>query len=319
MVRRRQNRYGGAKPEIWYHGTSVKHLRSILATGLHGKRKSRYTGEMEAFGGVYLTNDIGTAWSFANDFVDATPVPSALIVVTQMQPRSLILDEDFFIEYLNNSAIPRPLRVYTPEALRTYLMIQEGEIDSTIGKHWDEYVREVVKHASFYVRNNTVGFQKRLHQLAEMAFPIGLQYYITRKLSTGEWEYVDVIRAVEKFYGKGQIEDLWKQQGGDYQISTFIPTFQQQMPQYRKMVDSFTKLLRSYVSKFEKARYLGDIGYRGKNRIIGVFSYRMNREPSEKPRSGQGVVLTIHYGEIPEKALRWFNRYYNNKVVLEYA
>lgn len=279
MLRRRLNRYGGAQPKIWYHGTSVRHLRSILVHGLQGSRKSRYTGEMEALGGVYMSSSPGTAWEYALDFVGHTTPPSALMVAAQIQPRSLVLDEDMVMSELDLQMIPRGISSDQHTAANIYLDIASGSVNTQTDKYWKEYVSNVLKYVIFYTQNRNQRFIAHVEEFAHDAFPIALQYFIVRRVHEDKWDSDD---------------------------TRWLPSFEKANNEFRKLLDSFTKLLRKYTLSAEKGRYLGDLGFSGRNKIVSIFSF----EAAPKPL--RGVLLTKHYGTIPNAALNFFTGYYSH-------
>ena len=309
MIRRRQNRYGGSKPEIWYHGTSVKNLRSILTHGLQGSRKSRYTGEMESFGGVYLSERPGTAWEFSLDFAGQTDPPSALIVAVQVSPRSLILDEDAVTNDLGLAFLPENLRNHPVSALKTYFEVSELD-DLSVGteRAWSQYAYEVVTLGTGLAGSRNSKFFARLESFAYDAFPIALQNYITFKVfEDKQWTRQNVLEAYTAVYGKRAVELL----SGD--VSFMLPTWKEQRGAYQRMVTDFTKLVKKNTKSFGKGRFLGDIGFRGRNKIVGVWSYTVSRTRDEYKKIP--VLLTVHYGFIPTEALNFFQGYYTSIAI----
>lgn len=105
-----------SSPSIMFHGTSSKHLRSILSQGLHdrnlgsgygsGVSGSAYNRDMTAIGGVYLTASLRVAQSAASSSTSSNE--NSVIVVTSVQPESGYADEDD-IDILVKEAIGRQM------------------------------------------------------------------------------------------------------------------------------------------------------------------------------------------------------------------
>src|SRR5208337_2868459 len=97
-----------AARSIWYHGSSIKNLRSILAQGLIPDPKERawaddpessvYTPSRESYGGIYVTQNLLTATGAPRDGVKEGRV---VLVVMELQPNTFYLDEDQVTGWLN--------------------------------------------------------------------------------------------------------------------------------------------------------------------------------------------------------------------------
>ena len=316
MVKRKQNRYGGSRTEIWYHGTSARHLRSILAHGLQSNRKSRYTKELTALGGVYLAKSPADAFDYALDFAGDTSPPSALMVAVQVQPRTLLLDEDAMMGELDNKAIPDWLKKNPKEALAAYFEIESGIPGTRTAKAWHDYAEYISKEVRYMVIGRDARYYRRAFELAQQAFPVGLQEYITLRLKSGEWDSGLVPSAYERVYGKRAREalgEIWDDERREYNTKSMIPSWEKQHPQYRKALSIFTQLVRSGVRGYGKGRYLADIGYSKTNKIVGIWSFTPT-----KAKRGSGaatLILSIKYGQIPEPALRFFQDFYEKVAI----
>lgn len=102
-----------SKPEIMYHGTTSKNLKSVLSNGLNdykvgGGWGSEYGAnekmrDLGAIGGVYLSRSVDLAWDVAIDI--ATKEYNAMIVAVQYQSRSGVMDEDSLDDVINVSML----------------------------------------------------------------------------------------------------------------------------------------------------------------------------------------------------------------------
>jgi len=96
--------------DIWYHGTSSKHLKSILSNGLMVNTKEKswesdpdsgvFTPDRTSYGGVYLTQSFtlasSSAWRSSVKFKG-----HPIIVILELHPRNLVADEDSISRYLS--------------------------------------------------------------------------------------------------------------------------------------------------------------------------------------------------------------------------
>ena len=106
-------RYGGAEQErsIWYHGTRGRNLQSVLVNGLIPDPKQRewsqdshssfYGASRASLGGIYVTQNLMTAISAANKSRNRKGGEPAVIVIMDIQPRSLMADEDVLMPVQN--------------------------------------------------------------------------------------------------------------------------------------------------------------------------------------------------------------------------
>jgi hypothetical protein len=85
---------------LLFHGTNSANLAGILSQGLITSARKTFTipgnfhePSLETLGGVYLTNNLNTAWSIAASNENSAET-SRIIVFVNTNPKSLFLDED---------------------------------------------------------------------------------------------------------------------------------------------------------------------------------------------------------------------------------
>jgi len=150
-------RYGGSEKErsIWYHGTRGKNLPSVMSQGLIPDPKKREWAEdpsvglgnmpRTSLGGVYVTQNLMTAISSANRSRDRKGGEPAVIVIIELQPRTLVVDED----HISVAQHALPFNYVSDHWIAETFMLREigglGYADH-LGKLRKDYAERVLAH-----------------------------------------------------------------------------------------------------------------------------------------------------------------------------
>lgn len=307
-----------AKPQLMYHGTSSKNLRSILKQGLIPDPKKRvwqddpnaastYTQiTRRSLKGVYLASNYSTA-SSASLTAAQKSKSERLIVVAQVQPRSGFADEDdisFGAKRAIKAAMFDPRHVgseefwplewvkYTldPSSVKPVIKEFGVKLKKELKRSLPEVKRvplapKAVEDLFWGLLEQVVaGWYKR-----NKGLPYGTDRYInsgsrsniTRKQERG---YYDLLRV--------RIERLSVRKGED---------------RYLDAMSKLTRQLKGLAVPREgdadirgrNVRMLDPINYRGQNKILSVFEIRDTQD-----QEGHTVSLVkVHYGKIPTETL----------------
>lgn len=301
-------RYAGAKQErgIWYHGTSMKKVPTILSRGLLPDipKKQKSWGDdphvdlinldKTSYGGVYVTQNLGTATSSALR-VSRQDKSNEALVIMELQPRSLVADEDDFAYRLMNLKPHLHGSVY--HSIYPYMWETYGSSDDY--KEWaNKYKKEWVESSldslfyEFKLINPTFRrvVEKLLYDEGYKAMLTRTVSYLDKKHShTDYWEWRKAYADVHGMRDYGEEENI-----------PDPPSSAQGEKQYRDFIDKITKLMKSkarhnFTGSFSKtARSLNPIGFIGSNRIISVVEI----VPSQRDKYSDDIKIL--YGSIPE-------------------
>lgn len=280
-------RYSKSKSHrnLWYHGTSAKYLKSILANGLivnAGEKSwdsdpdaSSSTPDRTSYGGVYVTNNFTTASSAAWRVARKTETPK-VIVVMQLHPRGLVADEDSLVNRLKY--FPDSVALFFYRVL-TYGTPYQEYLDS-VEKSKNEWVEKFLKQTEYELGELPKELRERVISLLKNE---GFLASVTRIVSYVTDSYMWQREWDSRKYKSEDIPPLPKSQEGE-QV-------------YRNFIDKLTRLLKMIPGKKETlstGRSLVDIGYRGKNKIVCVLVI---------PDTGTVIAdkkVYVAYGNVPD-------------------
>jgi hypothetical protein len=294
-------RYGGSKKirGIWYHGTSTKYLKDILVNGLIPDPKERSwdidpdastsTLDRSSYGGVYVTRNLmtatGSAWRTARKTNG-----NRLIVILDLQPKSLIADEDdiapFFVNYNEQNAF-----FY-------YKLLKYGS-------EYSDYMRDLETEKKRFT-------DKVVKQISDLRDIKNQKIKdILHKLIYNEGFYATVTRIVAYSDLKpGSSYDMWTRCWDTRKIDVDqippLPEKEEGESVFRKFVNKLTVLLREIArqSGFAMtARSLEPIKFSGSNKIICVVELVEYNKSSPK--------FKIHYGSLPQDFIDQYKTRYN--------
>jgi len=288
-------RYTGSKQlrGIWYHGTSTKYLQSILSQGLlpNPPEKSwdvdpdasQTTYDRTTYGGIYVTKNLLTAYSAAWRTARKTN-GNRLIVMLDLQSKSLIADEDDITFHLNP--------YHETNALWYFKLLKYGseypEYITDMEKEKEKWANSVVSKLKEYYDITNVNV---LRILKQYLLNEGFEAIVTRTASYSTDKYLwhrnwDVRNTYS--------EDIPK-----------LPTSKEGELIFRNFVNKLTKLLKFLVNKdlfAPKGRSLKPIRFSGSNKIVCIIELIEFRDEKAK--------IKIHYGSLPDD----FRQQYKTRI-----
>lgn len=287
-------RYGGAAKErgIWYHGTSSKRVKNILVTGLNPDvpkkerswdkdEPSAHAPTRESYGGVYVSRNFMTAYSSAGRTARKDKANRA-IVIMELQPRSLVSDEDDFVSRFSSIASHLGGSVY--HHIYPYMWEMYGVSNPEQKKYAKDQKKEWCddKMSSiFYETNADYRLKKRVYEiLYSQVYKAMLTRVVSYLDRTGERSYNDRYEWVKAYRdATGQYDKK------EEEVKAPPPPSQQEGERvFMEAIDQLTRTmrlgLRSSLKKnfysSSTARSLEPIGFSGKNRIICVLEFPLS-------------------------------------------
>ena len=305
-----------ASREILYHGTNIKNLQSILSQGLIPNPKQRAwskdptasseTLSRKSLEGIYLTNNFMIAKSSSNFKAEDAMRGKGVIVVVQVETRSLVVDEDD-IAYHVMSAIRDIHEGFIMNQHLTCLTY----IDYKLNKVKDKFSEKASKLLDFILRKIPEQRRQNIKKSVMNLFVDLLESLLVRNMS--------YIVKENQGYELSRIKDDMKKSGVNFDD---IPSAEVGEENFRKVLDVATRKLKVLTEKAEDYRYtarsLEPITFSGSNKILCIVSYE-NRygEKIETSRKGSTIV-TFHYNvsdEAAKKLLADFRSIYGNVEV----
>jgi hypothetical protein len=303
-------RYGGAAKErgIWYHGTSAERARKILITGLNPDipkkerswdkdEPSAHSPTRESYGGIYVSRNFMTAYSSAGRTARRDGTPRAVIIM-ELQPRSLVSDEDDFASRLSSIAGHLHGSVY--HHIYNYMW----EVYGTASERQAEYAKkakedwcqEKLRDIFYGTENIDERLKKRVY---DILYNKAYRAMLTRVVSylekqggySDKYEWVKAYRDAIGEWDKPEEEIN----------APKPPSPQEGERQYMVAIDQLTRTMKhnirpSFTGKHygtSTARALDPIGFSGKNRIICILEFPISK--STKYSEDIHVV----YGKVP--------------------
>lgn len=337
-IRELNERYGGSKQSvsIWYHGTSYRHLKSILSQGLIPNPKTRTfgddrhasasagSGSIRTVGGVYLTKNFYTAYSAAgNANGDSTTEKrkERIILAIQATSRSMFADEDA-IKFVLNVHEPyndSPYQLgYAFAALRTGFSevneLRKTWVESRVEKaitRWKlnaqqaDRLREGLReHWATFVERQAAhaykgGNDRSIRVALDRIFPERADYdkYVIFDEATRTATLADVL----KLKPIPQVEN-----------------------QTLAALDDLTRILKSTVSTSEDylavSRIDGPIKFKGANKILCIIGISENPEykvgDGSLERGVPSELVKIYHGKPPPGMLEEIRQRIGNYKVI---
>lgn len=288
-------RYSGAEKErgLWYHGTSARLLRPILAEGLvpNPKKRSWDTDTPSAvsvsrasYGGIYVSRNFMSAYSAGNRTARKDGART-LMVLLSLQPRTLVADEDDFAGRLKD--IQPHLSGHTISSLHRYQQLLHPNDRPEAEEERQDWAR---KNTDYLLRSYQ-GRHPELHARVEaLLYGQGWPAMITRNASHHD---------MRDYSSRWDWWRLWpREMQEEPETIPALPSPQEGERLYRQFIDQLTRTLKSYPRKEDTfsrtARLLQPVGFSGANRIIALVELH-----HEHPDYG----MVVHYGSLPETFL----------------
>ena len=300
-----------AQRGIYFHGSSIKNLRSILAQGLVPDAKEKNFGSegdknnwshsIETYGGVYVTQNLMVALGAPKDRHEEG---RELVVCMELQPNTFFVDEDAITGVLSHPL--GRLSNHTWSILCAYVAaVQQAS-------KWQEYIDEC--KAEF----ETTALQRYESDIRERDMEAHPQLLARVKEQLDAIWLPSLARlAAREIYGHGQPNEYearraWSQvMGSDkyYQfpgLEQLFPTREKAEAEFRSLVEKMTRTLGMLARPdadgeqhyAQHARITQPIGYRGSNRIVAVLEVRDSAKYRGRDYATPTPII-VHYGKVP--------------------
>lgn len=306
--------------QIYYHGTPAVNIPKILNQGLIAFPKNKawsvdvnepsiYHPSRASIGGVYVSQNLMTALSAVSNGANRQHGHErGCLVILEMQPRTLIGDEDSYAMAVEN--IPNTGNEYQianlykiTRKIHDHLPVSEEEIN-----YYENTVRDWVK--GFLRMKYMSDSDPRLLSALEKLLKENFFYIIQRKAAA----LVHPRKPDDTYYHDRYFKYSDLQNNHPYYISPDKlappPVASAEVP-YREFMNKLTKVLKQQTwdmaGDFMKvARIEQDIGFNGTNRILNVVEFRRNEK--------EMAIWYPHNGEISSKAAGDFWKQWEERI-----
>lgn len=258
-----------SQKEIMYHGTSDSVLAPILSQGLIPNPKQRtwqedpdtgiYQQSRKSLDSIYLTKNLMTARLSAMRAVDELGGKNRIIVIVEVEPRSLLADEDD-VNWLDNIPSPYPGHLANEYTIINLYANWKSLEDKTLPLDQISNVQSEIKdYEKAYVENQL----RRIEQKLGVLHP-SFEQRIRELLKQGFYLALERRAAYLKTYSHDQkIQDY---------VSKLHPAeTEKKFLQYKdQMTRTLKRLARDDDSFSPTSRLNQPIGYSGKNKIVAI-------------------------------------------------
>ncbi len=288
-------RYGNQRKleGIWYHGTSAKFLPSILKNGLRIDTKEKSWGEdpdsslysidRTSYGGVYITRTLHIATGAAFRIAHRTD-SNRLIVIMNIQPKTLLADED---DFAHTFAGPISTDIDTHNYKELKYHSPNGQISPETKKDRQKWVTDKLRKIYYLVGEL---HPTLLTRLTNLITDEGYFAYVTR---------------VASYISKDEWRSLWDLREIKEDDIPPLPTSKEGEQIFRTFIDKVTRLLKHVPKKgSETGRSLQNIGFSGTNKILAIVEML-------------GISrLHVRYGKLPTDFIRAYTSSIDSSVTI---
>lgn len=294
-------RYGGAAKErgLWYHGTDLKNLKSILSRGLIPNPAKRAWDEdpeaglsivsRQSIGGVYVTTNLMTAISSAGR-KSKMGTPKVLVVM-DLQPRTFVMDEDDLNYLMADSGMGHLADHNHSIAIAFVQLMIPQKYMNMPPSSLSGYLETFKKRMLLKIKDPN----PKLVTAAQMPLETAWRASILRKAAYLQKQ--EIYNAAERIIA-GYREDREK---WDAKLLKSQPSSAEGEAKYRKAMDRMTRLFKSAArpskstdttqySTNQTARVMEPIKYTGSNKIVAVITFDMSERPA---------ILILQKGKLP--------------------
>jgi hypothetical protein len=289
---------------IYYHGSSIKNLRSILAEGLVPQVKEKnwnddpnagtHTPSRESYGGIYVTQNLMTACAAPRDHVKEG---REVLVAMELQPNTFLLDEDNVVFALN-AALGRQSENYSFVGQLYFAATNNvPAFADTVANYKADYVIECQKRFKYKFeeqgRKMNEGLRLELNGVLQKAWlPALTRLMVHHYAGEGsDWSLRSCYRTV-----MGDVDTVPPRE-------ELMPTIAKAEAGFRAVADQVTRTLKTLARPHESdfnftSRVMDPIGYSGSNHILAVIEVQDGRQYTDNWKSP--TKLIVHYGTVPE-------------------
>lgn len=273
-------RYGGKQFNIFYHGTHIKNLKSILKQGLIVNPKNRawekdddanmhFHSLVSLENSIYVSRDLSES-VYAAENAGNKGNTEPLLIVMKLNPRILVADEDSITNKIMNTRI-----AYNATEL-------DLKVDNYLSMDFDPapYKKDLSDwgNVTMNILKTFIGNHSKNGKIDKFVFDsisrVGEELY--RILLFRQASYVKEFR---KLLGIESIETAERD--------------------YRDMMHWITNRLKFLAYHDLTARVKQSIKYKGRNKIICIFSLPHYKSSD----SSMKHEPEVHYGELPEDTI----------------
>jgi hypothetical protein len=309
-----QERYGGAKQErsIWYHGTSAKLIPKILSQGLVTEPKVRAWAEdpyptstvqptRKSLPSIYVTTRLGTATSSAQKVAHRDKSNQAVIVM-ELQPRSLIADEDDVNSHLKHiedhlqGSQYHHVWPYFAEVYPDQIKPGQEEYVQQAQKRKLDWVNRIAHYLVHGYSKDKTGHPELEKQVKEMLYNEGFRVMLERNVAY-----------IKDSWDLSQWKKQWHESFGDYDNAPPIPDVDEAEAKWLAFSDKLARTLKDKARPVkdksasrmrDTGRATSNIGFSGSNRIICII------ERTDAKTPDYHSTMIVHYGKPPEKLIK---------------
>jgi hypothetical protein len=306
-------RYQGAVRErvIMYHGTSARLAQKILTQGLIPNPDKRAWADdphvsfnqssRVSYGGIYLTRNLMTA--MLSDKATAGRSEDRVIFILEVQPRSLIADEDDFAWL--RSLVPNEGYLINEYIVMELWIAHAGKAESPkqfVREHQDRYIEGKLEQIRWHFRKEWSEKHVELHPklearirvLLEDLFPLALQRAAAHAFKNDDRFSSPRVKAE-----KAGIEIP--------EVSRSEREFAHGVDKMTRTVKDVARAVKNPTSFNRSGRSMTPITTRSKgNRIVGAVQVH---ELGTQNEHGNHRKLTLLYGKLPSDFIeQWTER-----------
>jgi hypothetical protein len=331
-------RLPGAIPQLFWHGTSSKNLRSILLYGLDPtKIKSgnwlvdpnvdENNPSKVSYGGIYFAKTWYTSYSYATSMArkDKTEQTHPLLIAVKLQELSTLPDEDQVSLNMLVSNIIRNSGITAAEVLVNILA--RVEMRGYNYKHsWRKYVekfREIV-FERIGVKPEMIAKRqdhKRLYGALDAVLLAGAKRYLAhvqKRENTYSNGYYYIRKALWDYAPKLAAKYTKSPASSEMVLPAKfkLPDAADAEQSFIKSADYAIKLLKNYArqhnlsepwsSKNRTLRNLHPVGFHGRNKIVCILEF-VDQIGVYKNKAGELEPnyerIQVHYGTLPSEFL----------------
>jgi 8-oxo-dGTP pyrophosphatase MutT (NUDIX family) len=306
-----EERYQGAEQErgIWYHGTSSALLPSILSQGLipDPKKRSWDTHEetsivqptRRSLPGIYVTTNLMAAISCAGR-VARRDGANYMLVVMELQPRSLLADEDTVnhaLKSLSSNVSGSAYHHVWPWFMEVYGDRFQDSDDGYYRKMAEEQKRNWVDRTAkdlFYKFKKKEPHPGLEQQVKKLLYDEGYRAMLERNVSyvEGSWDLDHYKRQ-------------WSEGFGEYGTEPPVPDKKSAEDGWSAFGDKLSRTLKDTARPTRidwtlntSGRVMTPVRFSGKNRIVCIVE-RIDSQEQGRYHS----QLLVHYGKPPQKLI----------------
>lgn len=337
-------RLPGATPQIFWHGTSSKNLRSILVNGFDPSkiksgnwREDRDTNEINpskiSYGGIYYAKDMSKAESYASEICRRDKSGHPLLIAVQLQELALLPDEDtyglhrVFIDMIGQSEIKAAeILVYILTRANVRWYGGRSSWRDFIGKFRQAIMERIKLSEEDLAKRQD---KDRLLGAIDAVLLASCRRYLSQIQKRGGYQdaYYRIRRAIEQIAPKLAKQLQEKTPDGENMLlpAKFkLPEPAKAEQDTAKSMDYLIKITKNYTrhsalqqegfwKNRRTTRNLAPVGFRGRNKIIAILEFIDDTGWHIPDRTEKRIQ--IHYGKPPPEFMENYKNLSDKPIV----